>query len=86
MRRTTTLLAAAALLLATQAHSQSSKEQPKVPHAYYGRDGFWHCDDGYAAGETGACEPVAMVRRASTFSRLREFERSERAREVAESR
>ena len=86
MRRTTTLLAAAALLLAAQAHAQSSKEQPKVPHAYYGRDGFWHCDDGYAAGETGACEPVAIVWRSSTFSRLRELERSERAREVAESR
>ena len=86
MRRTTTLLAAAALLLATQAYAQSSKEQPKVPHAYYGRDGFWHCDDGYAAGETGACESVAIVWRSSTFSRLRELERSERVREVAESR
>jgi len=85
MRRTMTLLAAAALLLATQAHAQSSKEQPKVANAHYGRDGFWHCDDGYAAGETGACEPVAKVWRSSATFRLRELERSER-RDLAESR
>ena len=86
MRRTMTLLAAAALLLATQAHAQSSKEQPKVANAHYGRDGFWHCDDGYAAGETGACEPVAKVWRSSATFRLRELERSERRGDLAESR
>ena len=86
MRRTTTLLAAAALLLAIQANAQSTNEQPKVPHAYYGRDGFWHCQDGYAAGESGACEPVATVRRSSASVRLRELERSERRGDLAESR
>jgi hypothetical protein len=86
VRRTTILLATGVLLLVTNAHAQSSKEQPKVANAHYGRDGFWHCDDGYAAGETGACEPVAKVWRSSTSFRLRELERSERRGDLAESR
>jgi hypothetical protein len=85
MRRTTTLLAAAALLLVTRAYGQSAKEQPQVPHAHYGRDGFWHCDGGYAAGESGSCEPI-VAWRFSASSRLRELERSEESGDSAGAR
>lgn len=74
MRSLMTLSFATALLLTSNAHAQSSNEQPAVPHAHYGRDGFWRCDDGYAAGESGACEPLQNARRASASGRLREFE------------
>jgi hypothetical protein len=74
----TILLSVTALLLVTNAYAQSMSEQPAVPHAYYGRDGFWHCDPGYAAGESGGCEPVVNPLLFSTAGRLREFEISER--------
>lgn len=77
MRTMMTLLSAAVLLLISNAHAESSNEQPAVAHAYYGRDGFWHCDPGYAADESGACEPIVNAQRSSASGRLREFELSE---------
>ena len=75
----TILVSAFALLLTTIAYAQSAKEQPEVPHAHYGRDGFWHCDPGYAAGESGGCEPVANPRLQSATGRLHEDEIDQRA-------
>jgi hypothetical protein len=72
------ILLSMTLLLFTNAYAQSLNEQPAVPHAYYGRDGFWHCDPGYAAGESGGCEPVVNPQRLSSAGRLHEFEISER--------
>ncbi len=74
----TILIAAMTLLLTTSAYAQSVNQQPEVPHAYYGRDGFWHCDPGYAAGESGGCELVANPQLLSAGGRLRELEMSER--------
>jgi hypothetical protein len=74
----TALLSATVLLLVTNAYAQSLNEQPAIPHAHYGRDGFWHCDPGYAAGESGGCEPVVNPARFSASGRLREFEIAER--------
>jgi hypothetical protein len=74
----TALLSATVLLLVTNAHAQSLTEQPAVPHAHYGRDGFWHCDLGYAAGDSGRCEPVVNPQRFSVSGRLHEFEIAER--------
>ena len=79
----TIILSATALLLVTNAYAQSLREQPAVPHAYYGRDGFWHCDPGYAAGESGGCEPVVNPQLFSATGRLREFETSERVNNTA---
>jgi len=72
------LISATALLLITSAYAQSVNEQPEVPHAYYGRDGFWHCDAGYTAGESGGCELVENPQLLSAAGRLRELEMSER--------
>ena len=74
MKTLKVLLGAATLLLATNAWAQSSDNQPSMPHAYYGRDGFWHCEQGYAAGESGACEEIKEGWRYSTFTRLRRAE------------
>jgi hypothetical protein len=74
----TILISAMALLLTTGAYAQSMNQQPEVPHAYYGRDGFWHCDPGYAAGESGGCELVGNPQLLSAAGRLRELEMSER--------
>jgi hypothetical protein len=74
-----TILAAAALVFATGAFAQPSNDQPSVPHAHYGRDGFWHCDDGYVIGESGACEVMTNGWHRSAFTRLREFERADMA-------
>ena len=82
MKTTSKLLAAAALLLAANAYAGPSTDQPRVPHAHYGRDGFWHCDDGYLAGESGACEP-ADYRRSSAYTRLRDYEDAESTRGVS---
>lgn len=71
------LLATAALLLASGVWAQPSTEQPRVAHAHYGRDGFWHCDDGYSIGESGTCEALSNGWRRSAFTRLREFERAD---------
>lgn len=73
----TVLLSATVLLLVTNAYAQSLDEQPAVAHAHYGRDGFWHCDPGYAAGESGGCELVVNPARFSASGRLREFEIAE---------
>ena len=75
---TRTILLSGALLLFTNAYAQTLNGQPAVPHAFYGRDGFWHCDPGYAAGESGGCERVVDPQRLSAWGRLREFEISER--------
>jgi hypothetical protein len=82
MKTTANLLALASLLLAANAYAGPSNDQPRVPHAHYGRDGFWHCDDGYITGESGACEPVDY-RRTSAYTRLREFEDTESVTGVA---
>jgi hypothetical protein len=74
----TILVSAFTLVLTTGAYAQSVSQQPEVPHAYYGRDGFWHCDPGYAAGESGGCELLANPQLFSAAGRLRELERSER--------
>ncbi len=71
MRTIKTLLGAAMLLVAANAWAQSSDSQPTTSHAYYGRDGFWHCEAGYVAGESGACEEIKEGWRYSTFTRLR---------------
>lgn len=76
MKTTAKLLALAALLMGANAYAGPSTDQPRVPHAHYGRDGFWHCDDGYITGESGSCEPVDY-RRTSAYTRLREFEDAE---------
>ena len=73
-------VAALALLTAANGYSQSSDEQPPVAHAHYARDGFWHCDEGYVTGESGACEAASSAPR-SMHSRLREVERSDQASE-----
>jgi hypothetical protein len=72
------IILSGALLLFTNAYAQSVNQQPEVPHAYYGRDGFWHCDPGYAAGESGGCELVGNPQLLSAAGRLRELEASER--------
>src|SRR5262245_14957468 len=72
------LVSTMAILLTTGAFAQSVNQQPEVPHAYYGRDGFWHCDPGYAAGESGGCELVANPQRLSAAGRLRELAMGER--------
>jgi len=82
MKTTANLLALASLLLVANAYAGPSTDQPRVPHAHYGRDGFWHCDDGYITGESGSCEPVDY-RRTSAYTRLREFEDAENVRGVA---
>jgi len=69
------LMGAAALFAAANAWAQSSDSQPTPPHAYYGRDGFWHCESGYVAGESGGCEEVKEGWRYSTFTRLQQAER-----------
>ncbi|HSD10376.1 MAG TPA: hypothetical protein VLF14_05310 [Candidatus Binatia bacterium] len=74
----TLLLSATVLLLLTNAHAQSLNEQPAIPHAHYGRDGFWHCDPGYASGDSGVCERLVDPQRLSVYGRLREFELAER--------
>ena len=79
----TALLSATVLLLVTNVYAQSLNEQPAVPHAHYGRDGFWHCDPGYAAGESGGCELVVNPQRFSVSGRLREFEVAERSEATA---
>jgi len=79
--RMMTLLSALVLALITNAYAQG--EQPAVAHAHYGRDGFWHCDQGYFTGESGACEPIVNAQRASAYGRLREFELSERMSDTA---
>jgi hypothetical protein len=71
MKTMKAMLGALTLLVATSAFAQSMDNQPKIPHAFYGRDGFWHCEPGYRAGETGACEPLQENWRYSTFTRLR---------------
>lgn len=87
MRLPIVFLTATVLFLAVpDARPQSSDEQPAIPHAHYGRDGFWHCDEGYATGESGACEAVASGSASSTYTRLREFERSGQAREQQAAR
>ena len=73
----TILLCVTTLLFVTTAYAEPV-EQPAVPHAYYGRDGFWHCDPGYAAGESGGCELVGNPQLLSAAGRLRELEMSER--------
>jgi len=70
----TAVLSATMMLLVTTAFAQSLNEQPAIAHAYYGRDGFWHCDPGYVAGESGQCEQILDARRLSASGRLREFE------------
>jgi hypothetical protein len=82
MKTTCKLLSAAVLLLAANAYAGPSTDQPRVPHAHYSRDGFWHCDDGYITGESGTCEPVDY-RRTSAYTRLREFQDSDDARGLA---
>jgi hypothetical protein len=86
MRTRTMLLSVAtlALLTAANGYSQSSDEQPPVPHAHYARDGFWHCDEGYVTGESGACEAASSASR-STYTRLREVERADQAHDLAEA-
>ena len=76
MKTTAKLLALSAFLLTANAYAGPSTEQPRVPHAHYGRDGFWHCDDGYITGESGTCEPLDY-RRTSAYTRLREYEDGE---------
>ena len=87
MRTRTMLLSVSALVLlaAANAYPQWSDEQPAVAHAHYGRDGFWHCDEGYVSGESGACESTSAASR-SAYTRLREFERSEQASDQAKAR
>jgi hypothetical protein len=82
MKTTSKLLALAALLLAANAYAGPSNDQPRVPNAHYGRDGFWHCDEGYITGESGSCERVDY-RRTSAYTRLREFEDAESVTGVA---
>jgi hypothetical protein len=86
MRTRTMLLSVAALTLlaAANGYSQSSDEQPPVPHAHYARDGFWHCDEGYVTGESGTCEAAPSVPR-STYTRLREVERADHAHDLREA-
>jgi hypothetical protein len=86
MRTRTMLLsvAALALLAAANGYSQSSDEQPPVAHAHYARDGFWHCDEGYVIGESGACE-AAPSSPSSMYNRLREAERADQARDPGEA-
>ena len=74
----TILLSAAVLLLVANAYAQSLNEQPAISHAHYGRDGFWHCDPGFAAGESGECEPIVNPQLFSASGRLREFELTDR--------
>ena len=69
----------AMLLSVGTAWAQYTETQPKVPHAFYGRDGFWHCDPGYRAGESGGCEAIAEGWRYSTFTRLQRAESEDRA-------
>jgi len=76
MKTTAKLLGLAALLLTANAYAGPSTDQPSVPHAHYGRDGFWHCDEGYITGESGSCERIDY-RRTSAYTRLREFEDGE---------
>jgi hypothetical protein len=80
MKTTAKLLALASLLLTANAYAGPSTDQPSVPHAHYGRDGFWHCDEGYITGESGSCEQVDY-RRTSAYTRLREFEDGRTSRE-----
>jgi hypothetical protein len=82
MKTTASLLVAATLLVGANAYAGPSTDQPRVPNAYYGRDGFWHCNDGYLTGESGACEP-ADYRRSSAYTRLRDFDDAERAKGVS---
>ena len=70
MRTTTTLLAALMLCSAANAWAQAASTQPSVPNAYYGRDGFWHCKEGYAVGESGQCEVQKDGWRHSAYTRL----------------
>jgi hypothetical protein len=79
MRTTTILTFAAALFLAANAYAESANEQPAIAHAHYGRDGFWHCDQGYANGESGRCEVITNPSRSSAYTRLREYELTEQA-------
>jgi hypothetical protein len=72
------LLSATVFLLVTSAYGESLNEQPAIPHAHYGRDGFWHCDPGYVAAQSGGCEPLVDPQLLSASGRLREFERAER--------
>jgi hypothetical protein len=71
------LVSATVMLLAVSAYAESLNEQPAVPHAYYGRDGFWHCDPGYVSGSSGGCEEISNPRMLSVSGRLREFELAE---------
>ncbi len=82
MKTRSTLLAVATLLMAANAYAGPSTDQPRVPHAHYGRDGFWHCDEGYLAGESGACEP-ADYRRTSAYTRLRDYQDADDTRSVS---
>jgi hypothetical protein len=82
MKTIPTLLSVATLLLAANAYAGPSTDQPRVPNAYYGRDGFWHCYDGYLTGEDGTCQP-ADYRRSSAYTRLRDFDDAERMKGVS---
>jgi hypothetical protein len=82
MKTIRTLLSVATLLLAANAYAGPSTDQPRVPNAYYGRDGFWHCNDGYLTGEDGTCQP-ADYRRSSAYTRLRDFDDAERMKSVS---
>ncbi|MET0153535.1 MAG: hypothetical protein ABW298_13120 [Candidatus Binatia bacterium] len=82
MKTTSSLLAVATLLLAANSYAGPPTDQPRVPNAYYGRDGFWHCNEGYLTGESGTCEP-ADYRRSSAYTRLRDFDDAERMKGVS---
>lgn len=78
MRRMMALVSAGVLLLLGTAQAVPPSDLPKVANAHYGRDGFWHCDAGYSAGDSGTCEPIVNPERSSVYGRLRDFEISER--------
>ena len=74
------LLVGAMLLSVGNAWAQYSEDnQPRVPHAFYGRDGFWHCESGYRAGESGGCEATTEGWKYSVFTRLQRAESEDRA-------
>jgi hypothetical protein len=81
MKAINALLVGAMLLSVGTARAQYSEDnQPRVPHAFYGRDGFWHCEPGYRAGESGGCEATTDGWKYSAFTRLKRAESEDRAR------
>jgi hypothetical protein len=80
MKAINALLMGVVLLSAGTAWAQYSEDnQPKVPHAFYGRDGFWHCDAGYRAGEDGGCEATTDGWKYSVYTRMQRAESEDRA-------